>query len=79
MEDVAINDWPTDWPGQAFDLNGSNPWLPAYGFQTPSALLERDDFIGNPAEKFADEVKLSEFVVWKESLYMKIDGLSLRV
>lgn len=50
MEDVAISDWPTDWPGQALDLNGSNSWLPAYGFQTPSALLEREDFIGSPGK-----------------------------
>lgn len=45
MEDIAFS----DWPGQPVDLNnGNNPWLPAYGFQTPATLLEREDFIGNP-------------------------------
>ncbi|KAJ8985604.1 hypothetical protein NQ317_015097 [Molorchus minor] len=38
MEEVAFS----DWPGQPVDLNsGNNPWMPAYGFQTPTALLER--------------------------------------
>ncbi|CAH0559669.1 unnamed protein product [Brassicogethes aeneus] len=51
MEDIAFS----DWPGQPADLNtGSNPWLPAYGFQTPSALLEKEDFIGNPEEPDGD-------------------------
>ena len=40
MEDVAFSDWP--------DGAATNSWLPAYGFQTPSALLEREDFLGNP-------------------------------
>lgn len=45
MEDIAFS----DWPGQPVDLNaGNNPWLPAYGFQTPTSLLEKEDFIGNP-------------------------------
>ncbi|CAH0559671.1 unnamed protein product [Brassicogethes aeneus] len=49
MEDIAFS----DWPGQPADLNtGSNPWLPAYGFQTPSALLEKEDFIGNPDAEY---------------------------
>lgn len=44
MEDIAFS----DWPGQPVDLAGSNPWLPAYGFQPPTALLEREDFLGHP-------------------------------
>lgn len=44
MEEVALQ----DWPGPPVDLSGNNSWMPAYGFQTPSALLEKDDFIGNP-------------------------------
>lgn len=46
MEEIAFS----DWPGQPIDGNpGANSWLPAYGFQTPSALLlEREDFLGNP-------------------------------
>lgn len=44
MEDIAFS----DWPGQPVDLSGSNPWLPAYGFQPPTTLLDRDDFLGNP-------------------------------
>lgn len=49
MEEIAFS----DWPGQPVDLNaGNNPWLPAYGFQTPSALLEKEDFIGNPDAEY---------------------------
>ncbi|XP_017783603.1 PREDICTED: uncharacterized protein LOC108567571 isoform X2 [Nicrophorus vespilloides] len=49
MEDIAFS----DWPGQHLDLAGSNPWLPAYGFQQPHTLLDKDDFLGNPdAELF---------------------------
>ncbi|CAH1106269.1 unnamed protein product, partial [Psylliodes chrysocephalus] len=49
MEEIAFS----DWPGQPVDLNsGNNPWLPAYGFTAPSALLERDDFIGNPDAEY---------------------------
>lgn len=45
MEEIAFN----DWPGQPVDLaTGGNPWLPAYGFQAPPPMLEREDFIGNP-------------------------------
>lgn len=44
MEEVALQ----DWPGPPVDISGNNSWMPAYGFQTPSALLEKDDFIGNP-------------------------------
>nr|CAH7713701.1 unnamed protein product [Callosobruchus chinensis]CAI5849819.1 unnamed protein product [Callosobruchus analis] len=45
MEEVAFS----EWPGQPVDLDGGgNPWLPAYGCQTPAALLEREDFLGNP-------------------------------
>uniref|UniRef100_A0AAR5PQ87 Uncharacterized protein n=1 Tax=Dendroctonus ponderosae TaxID=77166 RepID=A0AAR5PQ87_DENPD len=45
MDEVAFQ----DWPGPPVDMNaGNNPWMPAYGFQTPSALLEKEDFIGNP-------------------------------
>lgn len=44
MDDIAFS----DWPGQPVDLSSSNPWLPAYGYQQPSALLDKDDFIGNP-------------------------------
>lgn len=46
MEEIAFK----DWPGQPVDLN-CGPWLPAYGFQTPTALLEREDFVGNPGKK----------------------------
>lgn len=46
MEDIAFS----DWPGQPVDLAGSNPWLPAYGFQPPTTLLEREDFLGNPGK-----------------------------
>ncbi|XP_060527330.1 uncharacterized protein LOC132702599 isoform X2 [Cylas formicarius] len=49
MEEVAFQ----DWPGQPVDLNsGNNPWMPAYGFQTPSSLLEKDDFAGNPDAEY---------------------------
>ncbi|GLV31576.1 hypothetical protein CBL_07337 [Carabus blaptoides fortunei] len=44
MDDIAFS----DWPGPPVDLSGSNPWLPAYGYQPPSTLLDKDDFIGNP-------------------------------
>lgn len=45
MEDIAFS----DWPGQPVDFSSeNNPWLPAYGFQTPSTLLDNDDFNGNP-------------------------------
>nr|XP_015839686.1 PREDICTED: uncharacterized protein LOC661447 isoform X2 [Tribolium castaneum] len=45
MEDVAFNEWP--------DIgSGANSWLPAYGFQTPTALLDRDDFLGNPDAEY---------------------------
>lgn len=45
MEDIVFS----DWPGQRVDLNsGNNPWFPAYGFHTPAALIEREDFLGNP-------------------------------
>lgn len=46
MDDIAFG----DWPGQPVDLSGSNPWLPAYGFQPPHSLLDKDDFIGNPGK-----------------------------
>lgn len=47
MEEIAFS----DWPGQPVDLNaGNNPWQPAYGFQTPTTLLEKEDFIGNPGK-----------------------------
>lgn len=49
MDEVAFQ----DWPGPPVDMNaGNNPWMPAYGFQTPSALLEKEDFIGNPGKWF---------------------------
>ncbi|XP_022919273.1 serine-rich adhesin for platelets [Onthophagus taurus] len=44
MEDLALS----EWPGQPVDLNGSNPWLPAYGFQQPMTLLDKEDFLGHP-------------------------------
>lgn len=44
MEEIAFS----DWPGQPLDLTGSNPWLPAYGFQPPHTMFDKDDFIGNP-------------------------------
>lgn len=44
MEDIAFG----DWPGQPADLSGSNPWLPAYGYQQPTPLLEKEDFLGHP-------------------------------
>lgn len=47
MDDIAFS----DWPGQPVDLSGSNPWLPAYGYQQPAALLDKDDFIGNPGQR----------------------------
>lgn len=47
MDDIALG----DWPGQPVDLSGSNPWLPAYGFQPPHSLLDKNDFIGNPGRK----------------------------
>ncbi|KAK9695557.1 hypothetical protein QE152_g32494 [Popillia japonica] len=46
MEDIAFG----DWPGQPMDLAGSNPWLPAYGYQPPTTLLEKEDFLGHPEE-----------------------------
>lgn len=46
MDDIAFS----DWPGPPVDLSGSNPWLPAYGYQPPSTLLDKDDFIGNPGQ-----------------------------
>lgn len=30
------------------DFGGGNSWLPAYGFQPPQTLLDKDDFINNP-------------------------------
>ncbi|XP_050297290.1 uncharacterized protein LOC126736792 [Anthonomus grandis grandis] len=49
MEEVSIQ----DWPGPPLDLNsGNNPWMPAYGYQTPNALLEKEDFIGNPDAEY---------------------------
>lgn len=47
MEDIAFG----DWPGQPMDLAGSNPWLPAYGYQPPTTLLEKEDFLGHPGTK----------------------------
>ncbi|XP_066159299.1 serine-rich adhesin for platelets isoform X1 [Euwallacea fornicatus] len=49
MDEVAFQ----DWPGPPADMNsGSNPWMPAYGYQTPPALLEKEDFIGNPDAEY---------------------------
>ncbi|GJQ85814.1 hypothetical protein Trydic_g20369 [Trypoxylus dichotomus] len=50
MEDIAFG----DWPGQPMDLSaGGNSWLPAYGYQPPTTLLEKEDFLGHPdAELF---------------------------
>lgn len=46
MDDIAFS----DWPGSPVDLSGSNPWLPAYGYQPPATLLDKDDFLGNPGQ-----------------------------
>ncbi|KAF7286697.1 hypothetical protein GWI33_004323 [Rhynchophorus ferrugineus] len=49
MDEVSFQ----DWPGQPVDLNsGNNPWMPAYGLQPPSVLLEKDDFAGNPDAEY---------------------------
>lgn len=33
---------------QSVDLHyGNNSWLPAYGFQTPAALLNKEEYIEN--------------------------------
>lgn len=46
MDEIAFS----DWPGSPVDLSGSNPWLPAYGYQPPSSLLDKEDFLGNPGQ-----------------------------
>lgn len=33
---------------QSVDLHyGNNSWLPAYGFQTPAALLSKEEYVEN--------------------------------
>ncbi|CAG9772900.1 unnamed protein product [Ceutorhynchus assimilis] len=48
MNEVRIQDWPST------DLNSavSNSWMPAYGFQTPALMLEKEDFVGNPDAEY---------------------------
>ncbi|KAL1506213.1 hypothetical protein ABEB36_005613 [Hypothenemus hampei] len=49
MDEIAFQ----DWPGLPMDVNGgNNPWTPAYGFQMPGVLLEKEDFIGNPDAEY---------------------------
>jgi hypothetical protein len=42
MEEMAVSEW-----SERMDIAGSNPWLPAYGFQQPTqlqqALLQQQD------------------------------------
>lgn len=43
MEDMEYS----EWSEQSEEITCSNnSWLPAYGFQTPTTLLERD-YVGN--------------------------------
>ncbi|KAI4460288.1 hypothetical protein MML48_6g00009947 [Holotrichia oblita] len=64
MEDIAFG----DWPGQPMDLSGSNPWLPAYGYQPPTTLLEKEDFLGHPDADLFLHGSASQHYVYLETI-----------